>query len=102
MDVHREQSLVEWAHEYNGYERLARDPSLLGDLMRTLQDEYRRTSEIPEWAGVDLLRGWAFFCVREHRFSGYGPLSEEYPEFYAIVDALHRHPAATEAERPPV
>lgn len=57
MDVHREQSLVEWAHEYNGYERLARDPSLLGDLMRTLQDEYRRTSEIRLFAveGVEVI-----------------------------------------------
>lgn len=66
-------------------------------------DEFRSTRGIPEWAGVDLLRGWAFWCVRAHRHGGgYEPIEEEYPEFKAIVAALRHHPGATDADRPPL
>ncbi|MDR7288630.1 MULTISPECIES: protein-tyrosine phosphatase family protein [Mycolicibacterium] len=99
----RARTLIEWAHEYNGYQRLAGNPSRLADVLRPVMDEFRSTRVIPEWAGVDLLRGWAFWCVRAHRHGGaYGPIEEEFPEFTAIVEALRHHPGATDDDRPPL
>lgn len=102
MSRYDERMLIEWAHGYNGYERIANGPDLLRTTIRPVTDEYERTRTIPDWAGVDLLRAWAFYLVRVHRHSGgYEPLTEEYPEFLAIVDAIDRHPAATSRDRPP-
>jgi uracil-DNA glycosylase len=87
-----------WAHRYNGYERLASSPEQLGELLRPAQAAFRGTGRIPEWCGVDLLRGWAFYLVRVDRHRGGGTLGEEWT---AVLDALCRHPAATGADRPP-
>ncbi len=90
-----------WAHRYNGYTRLA-GPQQLGAVTEQLRNEYDATGVIPEWAGVDLLRGWAFLLVRAHRHGGgYRPLTEEFPQIVAIADAVDRHPEATDADRPP-
>lgn len=90
-----------WAHGYNGYTRLAGGPEQLGAVIAPLREAYRATGEIPEWAGVDLLRGWAFLLVRAHRHGGgWRPLPEEFPEIVAIAEAVDRHPAATDDDRP--
>ncbi|MBP1819303.1 hypothetical protein [Mycobacterium sp. OAE908] len=94
--------LVEWAHEYDGYARLARTPENLWEVIRPAREVFERTGEIPDWAGVDLLRGWAFYLVRAHRHGGaYEPLQEEYPEIRSITEALNRHPNARTEDRPP-
>jgi len=102
MDDEYEYALVEWAHTYNGYQRLADSPEHLWEVVRPLDETFERSGEIPEWAGVDLLRGWVFYVVRAHRHGGHGSLREEHPEFEAIVEAINRHPAASVEDRPPV
>lgn len=102
MDESHEYALIKWAHKCNGYERLAHTPENLWDVLQPLRDAFERDGSIPDWAGVDLLRGWAFYIVRAHRHGGgYSPLREEYPEFEAIVTAISRHPACRARDRPP-
>ena len=73
----------------------------LGAVLTPLQDEFQRTRTIPAWAGVDLLRAWAFWCTRAHYHSGgYRSLTQERPEVLAIVEALRRHSGATAGDRP--
>jgi hypothetical protein len=96
-----EYKLIKWAHDYNGYARLARDPENLWRILQPVREEFERSGKIAEWAGVDLLRGWAFYLVRAHRHGGHRPLHEEYPEFVFIVDAINRHPDARAADRSP-
>jgi hypothetical protein len=60
----------------------------------------QQTRVIPKWAGVDLLRGWAFYLVRLNRHEN-GFLLDEHPELHEIVDAITKHPAAGEADIPP-
>src|SRR4051812_9548985 len=101
MDMN-EFALIEWAESFNGYERLAQSPEHLWKVLQPLREAFEQDGSIPEWAGVDLLRGWAFWLVRAHRFGGaYTPLRAEYPEFEAIVEAISRHPACPPRDRPP-
>ncbi|MCZ0732514.1 SIR2 family protein [Mycolicibacterium iranicum] len=97
-----EQAVIEWAHMYNAYQRIAATPEQLSDQIRELTTVFEREGVIPEWAGVDLLRGWAFYIVRAHRHGGaYDPLFVEYPEMVVILDAIRRHPAASQGDLPP-
>lgn len=97
-----EQVLIDWAHSYNGYERIAASPEHLAAVIRPVADEYERRGMIPEWAGVDLLRAWAFYLARAHRFGDSGcPLAEELPQFTAIVSAIKSHSASTNIDIPP-
>lgn len=85
MSVDFDQLFIEWAHTYNGYERLAAGPGKLYELLAPLRHEFDQQGSVPDWAGIDLLRGWAFYLVRAHRHSGgYGPFTVEYPEVFAI------------------
>lgn len=100
MPEYDEQNLIKWAHRYDGYKRLGGGPEFLAAVVSPVAAEFARTRRVPDWAGVDLLRGWAFYLVRSHRHSGeYEPLTEEFPEFVAIVEAINRHPAATAKDR---
>jgi hypothetical protein len=99
-DDNYEYALIEWAHKYQAYERLAQTPELLWHLLQPLREAFERDGSIPDWAGVDLLRGWAFYLARAHRH-GYDPLCEEYPEFEAIVAAINGHPACRASDRAP-
>ena len=102
MDGGYEEQLIKWAAKYNGYQRLASSPEHLWDVVRLLYEALQADGCIPEWAGVDLLRGWAFFLVRSHRFSGaWAPIQEVSPEFTAILDAIRRHPGARKSDLPP-
>lgn len=95
--------LIKWAHKYDGYARLARGPENLWDLVQPLHRAFQTEGAIPEWAGVDLLRGWAFYLVRAHRHSGgWDPIQQEYPEFIAIMEAIRLHPGARKSDLPPV
>lgn len=97
---------VEWAHRYNGYARLGGSPEHLFRLVAPLRAEFESGRGVPEWAGVDLLRGWAFYVAREDRHAGgYGlsdPDSPRFAEWTAILARLAEHPAAVPADRPPV
>lgn len=97
---------IEWAHRYDGYARLGASPEDLLRLIAPLRAELEAGRRVPEWAGVDLLRGWAFYVAREDRHAGgYGlsnPDSAASAEWTAILTRLAEHPAAMPADRPPV
>ncbi len=98
MDYDHEFALARWAGQYNAYQRMASEH--LYEILRPLREDFEATGEVPDWAGVDLLRAWAFILVRAHRHGGgYGPLGKD---FYAAVDAVLRHPAVRPDEKPPV
>ena len=90
--------LLAWAGSYDGYQRIASDGKRIHDVLRPLREALEDTGEVPDWAGVDLLRGYAFFMVRADRHAGGGTLGRK---FEAVVDAIDRHPATRPEERPP-
>lgn len=97
-----EQAMHEWARAYNAYARLSGDPGRLWRFYGPFSQEVRDTGEIPEWMGVDLLRGWAFAMWRAHdKGSGLQTLFEEFPEFELVADAVRNHPEAKPEDLPP-
>lgn len=89
---------VMWVHRYDAYRRLAATPEGLAAILEPARAEYDRTRRVPEWCGVDLLRGWAFFLVRRDHHRGGGSLDDEWR---AVLDALRQHPDAAAADLPP-
>lgn len=89
---------VRWAHSYDGYRRLATGPEMLATVLEGPREAYRRQGRVPDWCGVDLLRGWAFYLTREDRHGGGGTLGEEWT---AVLQRLREHEAATGPDRPP-
>lgn len=99
---------VAWAHTYDGYQRLAggdAGPAALKLLLHPAIEEWRRTGHVPDWCGVDLLRGWAFYLARaDHHGRGYGLVadSDALQEWNAVLARIAAHPAGRPEERPPV
>ncbi len=89
---------IAWAYRYDGYRRLAGTVPALGQLLEPATTEYKETGRVPEWCGIDLLRGWAFFLVRQDYHWGGGALQEEWR---AVVEAVRQHPDATPDDLPP-
>lgn len=89
---------IKWALAYNAYDRLAADPRDLERLLSSARDEFHTSGRVPEWCGVDLLRGWAFYLVRADRFAGGGTLGEEWQ---AVLSSVREHPAARRRDLPP-
>lgn len=79
---------------------MAIDNDLIHAIYGPIRQETERLGRIPEWVGVDLLRGWAFYVARGHRWSGHGSILD-YPEFALIMDALRADPAAEPHDIPP-
>ena len=96
-----EQELIEWAHNYKAYERFASIPDRIEACLAPLIEEWERNRRIPEWAGVDLLRAWAFYCVRSHHFDDWQPLLVAYPQVGGIAEAIRNPPAARKSDMPP-
>lgn len=95
---------IKWAVQYDGYGRLAGDHKsheALGRLIDPAREEWRRAGRVPDWCGVDFLRGWAYFMVRVGR-PALEPTGPEGPEFVAVLNAAASHPQATPAEVPPL
>jgi hypothetical protein len=98
-DDHTElQRTIEWASSYDGFRRLAASPAHLERLLEGARREYAVAGAVPEWCGVDLLRGWAFYLVRADRQAGGGTLDGEWK---AVLRALVAHPGAAHGDRPP-
>lgn len=94
------QSELEWALSYPGYERLASDPNSLYDhVLRPARSEFDQHASVPDWCGVDLLRGWLFYLQREDHHSGGWPPSLGV-EWISVLYALQDHPNALASERP--
>lgn len=88
----------DWALTYNAYERLAGSPGQLGELLASARDWYESSGQVPDWCGVDLLRGWAFYLARADYFAGGGSLDREWSD---VLQALRQHPAAEPSDVPP-
>jgi hypothetical protein len=96
---------IVWAGRYDGYRRLAGGVSELSRVVDLLARTYVETGTIPSWAGVDLLRGWAFLLVRaDHHGGGYGLALGGAVEsvWLQVLTAVAEHPATRPAERPPL
>ena len=89
---------IRWAHNYDGYSRIAQDPASLERLLVSARDEYRSRGDVPDWCGVDYLKSWAFYLARANRQAGAGTLGEEWE---SVLEALRRHPRASAADKPP-
>lgn len=100
IDEVYEQDLIDWAQSYQAYERITDRDDLRHVIYEPIRDATTRLGDIPEWVGVDLLRGWAFYIARGHRWSGHGSILD-YPEFELIIEAVRRHPAAEPRDMPP-
>lgn len=97
---------IDWAHQYDGYARLAGSPEALATILEPAWRQYRQTGRIPEWCGVDLLRGWAFYITRADRHGGGydlgqggGPMVDEWN---AVLERIAKHEAVTPGETPPL
>jgi hypothetical protein len=96
------QAQLRWALRYNGLERLASGPVQLEGLLGSARDGFAATGDVPEWCGVDLLRGWAFwlstFAIAADSRAvdvGFGD------EWTAVLRRLTEHPGAHGVDRPP-
>ena len=98
MPPEPEQDVVDWAHTYDAYQRLAASPFALDRLLAGVREAFATNGAVPDWCGVDLLRGWAFFLARADRQAGGGTLGTEWA---AVLGALVRHPDASARDRPP-
>ena len=101
--INYEEKLIGWALEYNGYNRIAGVgslPAALREVLLPLLESYQEGGVIPKWAGVDLLRAWAFYLVRINRHED-GYLLDQHPEMHEIAVAVTNHPAARESDMPP-
>jgi len=88
---------LDWALTYDAYQRLADSPSELEQLLRGVRRSFYAEGAVPEWCGIDLLRGWAFYLVRDDHF---GATMDE-QEWAGVLQALRDHPSASSADRPP-
>lgn len=99
---------ISWAHTYNAYQRLAggeAGPPALARLLDPAWGEYKRTGRVPDWCGVDLLRGWAFYLTRQDRFGGGYDLTEggaKVAEWEAVLERIASHPDGRPEDRPPL
>ncbi|WP_157557624.1 hypothetical protein [Intrasporangium oryzae] len=60
---------------------------------------------MPEWCGLDLLRGWAFYITRADRHGGGYDLGEggaKLDEWNAVLERISTHPGARPDDRPPL
>ncbi|MGN6242142.1 MAG: uracil-DNA glycosylase family protein [Motilibacteraceae bacterium] len=95
---------IRWADRYDGYRRLADGPESLQMLLDPARQEYRGCDRVPDWCGVDLLRGWSFLLARAAAFEDFlrSNNSSRWPEFEAVLRRLAEHPDATPADVPPM
>ena len=99
-----DRALKDWAHSYNGYDRIAGGGNEhIANLYRYVQEQIEEPGQIPDWFGVDLLRGWAFWAARchnrAHMSDGYFRCCDS--TLYTIAEAVRRHPAVKPKDMPP-
>jgi O-acetyl-ADP-ribose deacetylase (regulator of RNase III) len=93
------QTAVEWALSYDPYARLCRRPDVLRDIVNPLEAVYLVSGTIPQWAGVDLLRGWAHLLAEEAVSSSD---AQAYERLNAVIAAIDGHPATRPFEHSPL
>jgi hypothetical protein len=100
---------IAWAHTYNAYDRLAggfeSETNALARVLEPAWTEYHRSNRVPDWCGVDLLRGWAFYLTRADRHGGGYDLGEggsKVSEWEAVLTRVAEHPSVRPEEMPPL
>lgn len=63
--------LNEFAHTYDGYELLARDPHRLYDQVGPILEVVKRGGRVPDHVGLDMARGALFYLAREAHHVGW-------------------------------
>lgn len=93
--------LLEWALEYDAYQRLAQGPDRLAAVVKPLRDWIKHHGDAPAWAGVDLLRGLAFCLHRELNWTSDAKLREDeiISDLKILAEAVDRHPSSVPNDR---
>ncbi|MFC7405726.1 uracil-DNA glycosylase [Georgenia alba] len=89
---------VAWAREYDGYLRLAKTPEELGRLIGPARNSYLVRGQVPDWCGVDLLKGWAFFLASVDHHVGGDSLRAEWRD---VLAAVRKRPDVYAGDNPP-
>lgn len=78
--------LLQFALTFNGYTRVASSPSKVSELLEPFFREWKASRTIPEWAGLDTLRGALFWVQRggHHR----GDEAEQGSDLRELVAAI--------------
>jgi len=59
---------LEFAATYNAYNQIAGEPETLSAMYEPIRRVWYQTGKVPEWMGVDLLRGLLFLMFRQDHF----------------------------------
>jgi hypothetical protein len=89
------QDLLEFALSYDGYQRLAADAEALSRVVEPVLRELETGDTLPDWVGLDLLRGTLFFIQRQTHHWGDVPPEQE-RHMRRLVAAIGQHPLARE------
>ena len=79
---------LEFAATYNAYNQIAAEPETLSAMYEPIRRVWKQTGEVPEWMGVDLLRGLLFLMYREGHF-GYDDDST-LRQMHQVIEAIRR------------
>jgi hypothetical protein len=84
------QDLLDFALSYDGYQRLGADPAALRRVVEPILQGLETRETLPDWAGLDLLRGTLFFIQRQTHHWGDVPPEQE-RHMRCLVAAIGRH-----------
>ena len=77
---------LEFAATYNAYNQIAAEPETVSAMYHPIREAWSKSSKVPEWVGVDLLRGLLFLRFREGHF-GYDEDST-LPQMHQVMEAI--------------
>ena len=77
---------LEFAATYNAYNQIAAEPEPLSAIYHPIREAWNESARVPEWMGVDLLRGLLFLMYREDHF-GYADDST-LPQMHQVIEAI--------------
>ena len=82
--------ILEFAETYDGYRRIAASPESLSAFYEPIRVEWDRSGVLPDWMGIDLLRGFLFLMYREDRFLESSRHEGGEEPFRQVVEAIRR------------
>ncbi|SVD94234.1 uncharacterized protein METZ01_LOCUS447088 [marine metagenome] len=77
---------LEFAATYNAYNQIAAEPETLSAMYHPIREAWNKSARVPEWMGVDLLRGLLFLMYREDHF-GYADDST-LRQMHQVIEAI--------------
>ena len=78
---------LEFAATYNAYNQIASEPETLSAMYEPIRRVWKQSSEVPEWMGVDLLRGLLFLMFVEDHFGVPEPNST-LRQMHQVIEAI--------------